>query len=81
MRNSFNFILLTLFLATSPTLGLTLPEAAEKRQCLGTNTNCFLTNPGACCSCGFDSAFGSGCTNTPCSIQQEEGILPGLGNE
>ncbi|KAJ6537923.1 hypothetical protein B0H19DRAFT_1270304 [Mycena capillaripes] len=79
----FNIILTTLLLATGFSAGLTLPEAveAEKRQCLGTNANCILFNPGACCSgqccCGFDSAFGDGCTDTPCSPAQEAGTIPG----
>ncbi|KAF8171176.1 hypothetical protein K438DRAFT_1773306 [Mycena galopus ATCC 62051] len=79
----FNTILISIIFSAGLAVSMTLPEAieAEKRQCLGPNANCFLTNPGACCSgqccCGFDSAFGDGCTDTSCDILQEEGRLTG----
>ncbi|KAJ7451400.1 hypothetical protein FB451DRAFT_1284389 [Mycena latifolia] len=79
----FTSILVALVLSSGLASGLTLPEAVEtdKRQCLPPNANCFINNAGACCSgqccCGFDSAFGSGCTDTPCDTLQEQGRLPG----
>ncbi|KAJ7351161.1 hypothetical protein DFH08DRAFT_805900 [Mycena albidolilacea] len=77
----FNILLLSIIFNAVLIAGMTLPEVVEteKRQCLATNANCFITNPGVCCSggccCGFDSFFG--CTDTPCSLQQEEGLVPG----
>ncbi|KAJ7732216.1 hypothetical protein DFH07DRAFT_968489 [Mycena maculata] len=79
----FNNLFIALVMSASLAAALTLEEAvkAEKRQCGGTDAECFLTNPGTCCSeeccCGVSAGPGN-CSPTPCSIFQEEGIQPGL---
>ncbi|KAJ7223602.1 hypothetical protein GGX14DRAFT_428030 [Mycena pura] len=80
----FKTILITVIFSAGLAAGLTLPEAveADKRQCLPTNSNCLLPDAGACCSgvccCGISSPFGDGCSNTACTIQQEEGLAVGV---
>ncbi|KAJ7511427.1 hypothetical protein B0H11DRAFT_2183381 [Mycena galericulata] len=80
----FNTFFLTLLVATGLAVAITLPDAAaaEKSQCFDENANCLLTNPSTCCSgsccCGVAiSGQPGGCSDTPCSIFQEEGTAPG----
>ncbi|KAJ6470401.1 hypothetical protein C8R45DRAFT_1104835 [Mycena sanguinolenta] len=79
----FNTLLTTLIAFTGVAMGLTLTQAVQedKRQCVTVDQRCFLTNPGACCSgtccCGASNGPFN-CSPTSCTIQQEEGLIPGL---
>ncbi|KAJ6503699.1 hypothetical protein C8R45DRAFT_1091478 [Mycena sanguinolenta] len=79
----FNTLLTTLIVFAGVAVGITLTQAVQedKRQCLTADENCLLTNPGACCSgtccCGVtDGPFS--CSDTPCTLQQEEDLAPGI---
>jgi hypothetical protein len=70
----FTHILVTVFLAGAGIVaGLTLGD--EKRQCGVTTASCIVTKPKTCCSgqccCELDDC-------TLCTIEQEEGLSPGV---
>ena len=59
---------------TASVFALTL-ESGLKERCSGSGFECFLTNPGVCCS--ETCCCGVGC-NIPCSPDQEEGLVAGV---